>query len=106
MRTSKEVTRIPKEVYKAVKDRDRVNGWVCCIVCGKPARDEEGRGLEEHHFIPRSLGGMGIEENLVNLCSVCHRKAQDGNVEINKFIREYLNARYEEWSEDQVIWRK
>lgn len=106
MRTSKEVTRIPKEVYEAVVNRDKVNDYSVCVYCGRPARDDTGEGLECHHFIPRSLGGMGIEQNLVMLCGKCHRKIHNGNVELNQFVREYLNVRYEEWSEDQVIWRK
>lgn len=106
MQAIKNATRISKEVYEAVVNRDKVNGYPCCVYCGKPARNDTGEGLECHHFIPRSLGGMGIEENLCMLCSECHRRIHNGNVKLNQFVREYLNARYEEWSEDQLIWRK
>ena len=40
-----------------------------CFVCGF----ENEHALEEHHIIPRSLGGTDDEDNIVLLCANCHR---------------------------------
>lgn len=37
-----------------------------CAVCG--AVDS----LENHHFIPKALGGSDMETNLITLCPACH----------------------------------
>jgi hypothetical protein len=37
-----------------------------CAVCGR--RD----GLEQHHFVPRSVGGSDDEQNMLTLCAACH----------------------------------
>jgi len=31
--------------------------------------------LEVHHKIPRSRGGTNAPDNLITLCSACHRQA-------------------------------
>lgn len=43
----------------AVFKRDRGQ----CVLCGKP-------GLPEAHYIPRSKGGLGIEQNIVTLTDI------------------------------------
>lgn len=45
-----------------------------CERCGRPAAGEP------HHVRPRSLGGGDVRENLVQLCSDCHRAAHDGKI--------------------------
>lgn len=39
-----------------------------CIFCKRSS------ALTMAHVIPRSAGGLGIKENLVTACSVCHWK--------------------------------
>ena len=39
-----------------------------CVACG--ALDN----LNQHHLVPRSLGGSGDESNLITLCGSCHAK--------------------------------
>ena len=60
--------RLDRESYHAlcqqVLERD---GWRCQR-CGS------SRGLQVHHMQPRSLLGGDVEENLITLCSVCHRE--------------------------------
>jgi 5-methylcytosine-specific restriction endonuclease McrA len=53
-----------KKLVHWVLKRD---GWRCQY-CG---RSEE---LEVHHMIPRSQFGHDTEENLITLCTGCHRK--------------------------------
>ena len=96
----KELTHISHDVREIVYERDQFDGWTCCIYCGKP------RGIEVHHFIERSRGGMGIEQNLVCLCKACHTKIHQGNTDIQNFIREYLSEHYDGWNEKDLIARE
>lgn len=90
---------IPKEVKKAVYERDKG----LCVVCGR-------QGLPEAHYIPRSKGGLGIEQNIVCLCRDCHDRFDfgDGDTteEIGEIIKRYLASRYPDWNEDNLIYRK
>ncbi|MHB8172112.1 MAG: HNH endonuclease [Thermincolia bacterium] len=56
---------------KAILERD---GHMCYI-CGKTT------SLHVHHIIPRKEGGPHIPENLVTLCSGCHKTIESGCVE-------------------------
>ena len=44
-----------------------------CAVCGI------GGALENHHVIPRSVGGSDDETNLLTVCSYCHGKLHGSN---------------------------
>ena len=82
---------IPSAVKKAVWERDRH----CCVLCGA-------------HYIARSQGGLGIEENIVTLCICCH--SQYDNSADRRYIREeikaYLRSMYQDWDETKLIYRK
>lgn len=92
-------TQISTKVKTAVYDRD--NGL--CVVCGRP-------GYPNAHYIPRSAGGLGIEENIVTLCMECHDRFDFGDGEtmagIGDRIREYLMEHYPEWDEEKLVYRK
>jgi hypothetical protein len=47
-----------------------------CYICGKETN------LHVHHIIPRVHGGPHIPENLITLCSGCHRSVESGNIEL------------------------
>ena len=96
----KNLTHISHEVREKVYERDQFDGWTCCIYCGKP------RGIEVHHFIERSRGGLGIEENLVCLCKACHTKIHQGDTDLQNFLRGYLSEHYAGWDEESLIARK
>ena len=51
-------------LHRAILERDRWRGQLCGT----------NVGLEVHHVIPRSRLGDDLEENLITLCSKCHRK--------------------------------
>lgn len=57
-----------------------------CYICGRDIR------LHVHHIIPRRKGGPHKPENLVTLCSGCHRSVESGNVEkaIKKCVKRAL----------------
>ena len=95
-----DLTEISPKVRKRVQDRDSWEGRNCCIYCGNPY------GVEQHHFVERSRGGMGIEQNLVSLCHRCHQRLHSGETEIKNFCWEYLQEKYPGWEEKDLIYRK
>ncbi len=92
---------LPK-VKKAVEERDSIDGWACCVYCGHT----EARG--EAHYVPRSRGGLGIEENLLTLCRPCHDKYDKTSAreEMRAFFKVYLKSKYPNWNEDKLIYRR
>lgn len=88
---------IPPEVKKAVYERD----GGACIWCAK-------RGEPNAHYIPRSQGGLGIEENILTLCWGCHTKYDhtDNRGRMGKFFKGYLMSKYPEWDEKKLIYKK
>ena len=51
---------------------------------------------------------MGVEENGLTLCPECHRLYDQSlaRKRMRKFFQEYLQSKYENWSEDALIYRK
>lgn len=93
---------IPTRVKKRVAERDSVDGWPCCVLCGS------NRALPEAHFIPRSQGGLGIEENILTLCRPCHYEFDNGDAETRARLKErariYLRSKYPEWDEEALVY--
>ena len=90
-------TAISKATKEAVYERDEG----CCIFCGRP-------GLPEAHYIPRSHGGLGIEQNIVTACRECHRR-MDQTTDRPLYMaaaKEYLKSKYEDWNEEDLVFRK
>ena len=92
-------TDIPQAVKKAVWERDNH----CCIVCGRTYS-----AMPNAHFIPRSQGGLGIEQNIVTLCNRCHFDYDntDKRKVFKQIIREYLQSKYEDWNEEKLVYKK
>ena len=97
---------IPMSVKQKVWERDKHRCVVCKNYCNV---------MPNAHYISRQKGGLGIEENVVTLCTEltknkCHRKYDFGTKEerqeIGNKIKEYLESHYEDWSEDKLIYRK
>ena len=72
-----------------------------CIICGAP-------GLPNAHYIARSQGGLGIEENIVTLCPACHMEYDNGTARKRyaEQIRSYLRSRYNHWDETKLVYDK
>lgn len=90
------------DITKKVKDRVWERDNQRCIRCGTY------RAMPNAHFIPRSKGGLGVEENIVTLCLDCH-EAYDHTTErkaIGAFIEDYLKEKYPEWDKSKLIYRK
>ncbi len=100
---------IPPEVKKAVALRDSVEGYPCCLWCGKPAPTGNITAFSCAHILRRSRGGRGIETNIVTLCWDCHQKfdESDESPKIMDFICRYMKQQYgEDWSIEEQEYRK
>lgn len=99
-------TDISPKVKKAVWERDRGR----CVICGSCYNV-----MPNAHFISRSKGGLGIEENIVTLCTgltenKCHYKYDFGSreerEEIGGRIEAYLKSKYPNWDKENLIYRR
>ena len=75
-----------------------------CIICGKYVP----KTCANAHYIKRSQGGLGIEQNIVTLCMRCHNDYDNGNSRISTGykIQWYLKSCYDNWNEKDLIYRK
>lgn len=88
---------ISKKTKLRVYERDKGR----CIFCGAP-------GLPEAHYIPRSHGGLGIEQNIVTACRLCHDKL-DNSTQRQQMLpkaAEHLRRHYPDWNEKDLIYDK
>lgn len=94
-------TEIPKKIKEVVWERDRHK----CIFCGKIVPVFYANA----HYIPRSAGGKGVEENIFTACDYCHREQDNGlkSKEYNKRAKEYLRNIYgENWKIGELVYKK
>lgn len=89
---------IPLDVKTKVWERDNH----ACIVCGNP------HAAPNAHFIPRSHGGLGIEQNIVTLCADCHRIYDQtaARPTYGNLIEGYLQRHYPDWDKSKLIYDK
>lgn len=73
-------TDISQRVKKIVWERDNQR----CIFCGSTL------AMPNAHVIPRSKGGLGVEQNIVTACYECHFK-MDETSERQRYI-DYANS--------------
>lgn len=88
---------ISKKTKQRVHDRDGGR----CIFCGAP-------GLPEAHVVPRSHGGLGIEENIVTACRPCH-DMMDNSIFRQRMLQmaaEHLMRFYPDWNINDFIYEK
>ena len=87
MRKETKATKIPEKVKKAVWERDGGR----CIVCLRP-------GNPWCHYIPRSQGGLGIEQNIFD--------QTEKRKQMKAYIKWYLKMIYPDWEETKLIYKK
>lgn len=95
-----------RKVKVAIAERDSIDGWPCCVFCGLAAPAKTA--WSNAHYIARSQGGLGIEKNGLTLCPTCHRNYDQTTArgEMRGYFRAYLMERYEDWSEEALVYRK
>ena len=95
---------------RIIEERD--NG---CIFCQMRYRMEKAMYLDLNtfsimHFIPRSAGGLGIEENGAVGCSYHHTMMDNGNEgrreEMLELFEEYLKSFYDDWDKSKLKYNK
>ena len=94
-------TEIPQKVKETVWERDKHK----CIFCHKQVPLE----CACCHFIPRSLGGLGIPENIYTGCSDCHREQDNGlnTKEYDLKVENHLKGIYgANWDKSKLIYKK
>ena len=92
---------ITQNVRNAVWLRD--NG--CCVLCGNHNAQPNA------HIISRSHLGLGIEQNIVTLCNICHyeldftrdKEKHDLMIEI---IEKYMCTKYDNWDKIKRVYKK
>lgn len=96
---------ISQKVKEIVWERDGHK----CIIC------RSRMAMPNAHYIPRSKGGLGIEENIVTLCTnfaenKCHYRYDFGTAverqEIGNKIENYLRSKYPNWDKEKLIYRR
>ena len=108
MRKDTKARDFDRKAKVAIMERDKIDGWPCCVHCGAAAPSDESPVWSNAHFIARSQGGRGVPENGLTLCPACHRR-YDQTTEragMREFFRAYLQDRYPLWSEESLIYRK
>lgn len=93
---------ISEKVKQAVYERD--NGL--CVITSRP-------GLPNAHFIPRSDGGLGIEENVITLAPDIHAAYDNGyhkDINLREYygglIEEYLKSKYPNWDKSKLYYSR
>lgn len=104
---------IPKEVKEAVWKRQKGKSLFAPY---QPISVEECCC----HYIPRSRGGLGIEQNIFG-CTMSQHRLFDNNVlktpwdvkstnlkieEMHTVVRNHFKLNYKDWNEDDLIYRK
>lgn len=92
----------------AIMNRDKIDGWPCCVYCGAAAPSDTSPVWSNAHFIARSQLGLGIARNGLTLCPVCHRRYDQttDRMRMRENFRRYLMACYPDWDESQLVYRK
>lgn len=93
------LTDIPRSVKEAVWERDGHK----CVLCGKSYL-----AAPNAHFVARSHGGLGIEENILTLCLPCHCEYDNSDKRgyLKDRLRGYLKTKYQNWDESKLYFKK
>lgn len=91
-------TDIPPKVKKEVEERDHHR----CVFCGSP------NASGEMHYIRRSQGGLGIPQNLLTGCRICHSQLDEGQAKdlYREKAKQYLMSLYPDWNEEDLVYNK
>jgi 5-methylcytosine-specific restriction endonuclease McrA len=90
------------DITKKVRDRVWERDGGRCIICGNH------QAMPNSHFIRRSQGGLGIEENIVTMCHLCHSMYDQGSDRrtIEAYTEKYLKSHYPYWDKSKLIYKK
>jgi 5-methylcytosine-specific restriction endonuclease McrA len=89
---------ISQKVKEIVWERDNHQ----CIICGNR------HAMPNSHFIRRSQGGLGTEENIVTMCYLCHQMYDQyiDRKNMESYIEQYLRSKYPNWDREKLFYKK
>ena len=94
---------ISLDVRKKVYERSGGICETCYVWC-------DDIGFSNSHYIKRSSGGLGIEQNILHQCYVCHYKMDFGNKQerehIMKLERLVLEKHYGQFDDEDLKYKK
>lgn len=91
---------ISKKTKLIVWERDNHK----CVFCGM----EVPWQCANSHFIKRSHGGLGIQQNILTNCPSCHHKFDD-TIERKEMLvkaEKYLKSKYRKWNKEDLFYKK
>ena len=98
MHRETKATSISTATKKTVWARD----FCRCVVCGSI------NAGPHCHFIRRSQGGLGVEQNIWTGCDTCHMafdfEGTDGP--LHERMRDYFRTLYPDWDESKLAYKK
>lgn len=73
-----------------------------CVLCGSI------NAGPHCHYIRRSQGGLGIEQNIWTGCEACHKRfdSEATSGPLHAIVKAYLKGWYQDWDETQLIYKK
>lgn len=78
-----------KKIYTKVRELDNNR----CVNCGS------FNGVQTHHIILRSQGGLTTEDNLICLCVTCHNKVHSAKIKMINILKKFEKAPFFRWKE-------
>ena len=91
---------ITKKTKLVVWERDNH----CCIFCGRYVE----WNYANSHYVKRSQGGLGIEQNIMTNCDRCHKLFEETKYrpQMKEYAKKYFMSKYPNWNENDLIYRK
>lgn len=100
-----------KKEKEKIYDRDYGACLFCRLGYHMDSTTELGYEIKDiMHYIPKSAGGLGIEQNGVLGCRYHHSLLDNGNKglrsEMLETMKGYLEGLYPDWSKENLTYRK
>lgn len=92
---------ISQKLKEIVWNRDNKQ----CIYCHKAVP----KSCANAHYIKRSQGGLGIEQNIFTACPECHHEEDNGlnTLEYTLIAENYLKGKYgANWDKRKLVYKK
>lgn len=98
MHRQTKATSISSKTKAAVYARD----FRRCVLCGSIYAGPHC------HFVRRSQGGLGIQENIWTGCQACHEAFDSESTDgpLHNQMRDYFRTLYPDWDERNLKYRK
>lgn len=99
-----------KKTIEKIIARDNEVCLFCTLYYNMPEEINDCLVFDIMHFIPKSQGGLGIEQNGVLGCRYHHHLLDNGNKglrsEMLRIMEENLRSTYEDWGKENLVFNK